>query len=193
VIKKLSHAITSSKSMQAVTLHTNHGDLKLELYCEEAPKTSENFLALCASSYYDDTTFHRHIPGFMIQGGDPTGTGQGGRSIYNTPSGKFADEIVQGLSHNKAGVVSMANSGPNTNGVRLSPVLDIFPCLLGILRQQGDPWATLICVDVPIVASADDLDVLSFRTTSIVVLLTLGNPALTIRFKDNMTSKNLER
>ena len=52
----------------------------------------------------------------MIQGGDPTGTGQGGRSIYDTPSGKFEDEIAQGLSHNKAGTVSMANSGPHTNG-----------------------------------------------------------------------------
>jgi hypothetical protein len=105
--------------MQAVTLHTSHGDLKLELYCEEAPRTCENFLALCASDYYNGTVFHRHIPGFMLQGGDPTGTGQGGRSIYDTPSGKFADEIVAGLSHDRAGVVSMANSGPNTNGVHL--------------------------------------------------------------------------
>lgn len=105
-----------SPPAQAVTLHTSQGDLKLELYCEEAPKTCENFLALCASSYYDATIFHRHIPGFMLQGGDPTGSGQGGRSIYDTPSGKFADEIVSGLSHDRAGIVSMANSGPNTNG-----------------------------------------------------------------------------
>ena len=59
--------------MQAVTLHTNLGDVKLEVYCEEVPRTAENFLALCASGYYNGTVFHRNIRGFMIQGGDPTG------------------------------------------------------------------------------------------------------------------------
>lgn len=59
--------------MQAVTLHTNLGDLKLEVYCEEVPRAAENFLALCASGYYNGTIFHRNIRGFMIQGGDPTG------------------------------------------------------------------------------------------------------------------------
>ena len=60
-------------SVQAVTLHTDLGDLKLELFCENCPKTCENFLALCASDYYNSTVFHRNIPKFMIQGGDPTG------------------------------------------------------------------------------------------------------------------------
>lgn len=100
----------------SVTLHTNVGDLKIELFCEQAPRASENFLALCASGYYDNVHFHRNIKGFMIQGGDPTGTGKGGRSIYPTPNGKFPDEIVDALKHNKRGIVSMANSGPNTNG-----------------------------------------------------------------------------
>lgn len=100
----------------SVTIHTNYGDLKLELYCEQVPRTSENFLALCASGYYDGTIFHRNIRGFMIQGGDPTGTGKGGNSIFNTPTGKFPDEIVDSLKHSKRGVVSMANSGPNSNG-----------------------------------------------------------------------------
>ena len=59
--------------MQAVTLHTSLGDLKAEIFCEEVPRTAENFLALCASGYYDGTLFHRNIRGFMIQGGDPTG------------------------------------------------------------------------------------------------------------------------
>jgi len=102
--------------MQSVTLHTNLGDLKIELFCEEAPKTTTNFLALCASNHYDGTTFHRNIRGFMIQGGDPTGTGKGGKSIYDSPNGKFEDEIVDSLTHYKRGICSMANSGPNTNG-----------------------------------------------------------------------------
>ncbi|PNH03678.1 Peptidyl-prolyl cis-trans isomerase-like 3, partial [Tetrabaena socialis] len=71
---------------------------------------------LAASGYYEGVHFHRNIKGFMIQGGDPTGTGKGGRSIYPTPSGKFPDEIVESLKHAKRGMVSMANSGPNTNG-----------------------------------------------------------------------------
>ena len=102
--------------MQSVTLHTTLGDLKLEIYCDEVPRTATNFLALCGSGYYDKTIFHRNIKGFMIQGGDPTGTGKGGASIYNTPNGKFPDEIVETLKHSRRGIVSMANSGPNSNG-----------------------------------------------------------------------------
>ncbi|XP_071801796.1 peptidyl-prolyl cis-trans isomerase-like 3 isoform X3 [Asterias amurensis] len=97
----------------AVTLHTDVGDLKIELFCEQAPKASENFLALCASGYYDNTLIHRNIKGFMVQMGDPLGTGKGGTSIWNR---KFEDEIVDNLKHNIRGVVSMANNGPNTNG-----------------------------------------------------------------------------
>eukprot|EP00112_Aurelia_sp_Birch-Aquarium-sp1_P013679 Seg2913.1 transcript_id=Seg2913.1/GoldUCD/mRNA.D3Y31 product="Peptidyl-prolyl cis-trans isomerase-like 3" protein_id=Seg2913.1/GoldUCD/D3Y31 len=97
----------------AVTLHTDLGDMKVELFCDEAPKTSENFLALCASGYYNGCLFHRNIKGFMIQTGDPSGTGKGGKSIWGK---KFEDEIVPHLKHNARGVISMANSGPNTNG-----------------------------------------------------------------------------
>ncbi|MEW5316615.1 MAG: hypothetical protein WDW38_007976 [Sanguina aurantia] len=100
----------------SVTLHTSLGDVKLELFCEQAPKTTENFLALCGSGFYNSTIFHRNIKGFMIQGGDPTGTGKGGRSIFNTASGKFADEIGDLHKHSKRGMLSMANKGPNTNG-----------------------------------------------------------------------------
>lgn len=99
----------------SVTLHTNLGDLKIELFCEQTPRAAENFLALCGSGYYDNVNFHRNIKGFMIQGGDPSGTGKGGKSIYPTPNGKFPDEIVDSLKHNKRGILSMANSGPNTN------------------------------------------------------------------------------
>ncbi|KAI3504340.1 hypothetical protein L1887_32933 [Cichorium endivia] len=97
----------------SVTLHTNLGDIKCEIACDEVPKASENFLALCASGYYDGTIFHRNIKGFMIQGGDPTGTGKGGTSIWGK---KFNDEIRESLKHNARGMLSMANSGPNTNG-----------------------------------------------------------------------------
>lgn len=97
----------------SVTLHTDLGDLKVEVFCEGVPKTAENFLALCASDYYVSTAFHRNIAGFMAQGGDPTGKGKGGESIYG---GTFEDEIRHTLRHNARGIVSMANRGPNTNG-----------------------------------------------------------------------------
>ncbi|KAK7206031.1 peptidyl-prolyl cis-trans isomerase-like 3 [Myxozyma melibiosi] len=97
----------------SVTLHTDLGDIKIELFCSSVPKTCENFLAHCALGTYDNTKIHRNIPGFMVQMGDPTGTGKGGESIWG---GKFEDEIRPGLRHNARGVVSMANSGPNTNG-----------------------------------------------------------------------------
>ncbi|KAK9473989.1 peptidyl-prolyl cis-trans isomerase-like 3 [Dipodascopsis tothii] len=97
----------------SVTLHTDLGDIKIEVFCSAVPKTAENFLALCASGTYDDTLIHRNIKGFMVQMGDPTGTGKGGESIWG---GKFEDEIKPALRHNARGIVSMANSGPNTNG-----------------------------------------------------------------------------
>ena len=97
----------------SITLHTNFGNIKIELYCDLTPITCKNFLALCAKGYYDGSKFHRNIKGFILQGGDPTGTGKGGESIY----GKyFNDEFAKELSHDKRGIVSMANSGPNTSG-----------------------------------------------------------------------------
>ncbi len=79
----------------------------------DASGRAQNFLALCASGYYDGTVFHRNIKGFIVQGGDPTGTGRGGESIWKAP---FPDEIQPHLAHTKRGIVSMANSGPGTNG-----------------------------------------------------------------------------
>ncbi|XP_066919767.1 peptidyl-prolyl cis-trans isomerase-like 3 [Clytia hemisphaerica] len=96
----------------AVTITTDYGDMKIELFCEDTPKTCENFLALCASGYYNGCSFHRNIKGFMVQTGDPSGSGKGGKSIWG---GKFEDEIVPHLKHNARGILSMANSGPNTN------------------------------------------------------------------------------
>uniref|UniRef100_H2N040 RING-type E3 ubiquitin-protein ligase PPIL2 n=1 Tax=Oryzias latipes TaxID=8090 RepID=H2N040_ORYLA len=95
-----------------VRLHTNLGDLNLELHCDKVPKAGENFIRLCKKGYYDGTAFHRSIRNFMIQGGDPTGTGTGGESFWGKP---FKDEFRPNLSHAGRGVLSMANSGPNTN------------------------------------------------------------------------------
>ncbi|XP_017781214.1 PREDICTED: peptidyl-prolyl cis-trans isomerase-like 3 [Nicrophorus vespilloides] len=97
----------------SVTIHTDLGNMKVELYCEACPKTCENFLALCASDYYNGCLFHRNIKGFIVQTGDPTGTGKGGTSIWGK---KFEDEFKDELKHNERGMVCMANNGPNTNG-----------------------------------------------------------------------------
>jgi len=99
----------------SVTLHTSLGDIKVEVFCDQVPLAAENFLGLCASGKYDNTVFHRNIKGFMIQGGDPTGTGRGGESIWKK---KFKDEFVPTITHNARGIVSMANSGPDTNSAQ---------------------------------------------------------------------------
>src|SRR3954449_11252621 len=98
-------------------IKTNKGTIKFELLEQDAPKTTENFRLLAEKGYYDGVVFHRVIKGFMIQGGDPTGTGRGGESAWG---GRFADEIKTGSEvykrGYKAGTVAMANAGPNTNG-----------------------------------------------------------------------------
>lgn len=93
-------------------IKTNKGDISIALFPEHAPKTVKNFVELAKKGYYDGVIFHRVIPDFMIQGGDPTGTGMGGESIYGE---KFEDEFSQEL-FNIRGALSMANAGPNTNG-----------------------------------------------------------------------------
>ncbi|KAF2153018.1 peptidyl-prolyl cis-trans isomerase-like 1 [Myriangium duriaei CBS 260.36] len=113
---------------QNVLLETSLGNITLELYTEHCPRTVKNFTTLASRGYYDGTIFHRIIPSFMIQGGDPTGTGRGGASIYGE---KFEDEISPGLKHTGAGVLSMANSGPNTNGSQFFITLAPTPWLDG--------------------------------------------------------------
>lgn len=95
-----------------VTLHTSMGDISIRMFPEQAPKTVENFTTHIANGYYNGIIFHRVINGFMIQGGDPTGTGCGGESIWG---GSFKDEFSPAL-HNLRGALSMANAGPGTNG-----------------------------------------------------------------------------
>jgi cyclophilin family peptidyl-prolyl cis-trans isomerase len=91
-------------------METDKGTMVIELFPEKTPKTVNNFVFLAREGYYDGVIFHRVINDFMVQGGDPTGTGMGG------PGYKFADEFHPGLKHDKKGVLSMANAGPGTNG-----------------------------------------------------------------------------
>ncbi|KAI1929775.1 Peptidyl-prolyl cis-trans isomerase-like 1 [Ophidiomyces ophidiicola] len=104
------------------------GSIVVELYNDHAPKTCKNFSTLAQRGYYNNVVFHRIIPSFMIQTGDPTGTGRGGDSIYGE---KFEDEINPSLKHTGAGVLSMANSGPNTNGSQFFITLAPTPWLDG--------------------------------------------------------------
>jgi len=94
-------------------IETNMGTIEIELFEKATPKTVKNFVGHAEKGYYDGIVFHRVIDNFMIQGGDPTGTGRGGESIYGEP---FEDEIVDTLRHTGPGILSMANRGPNTNG-----------------------------------------------------------------------------
>lgn len=110
-MKFLQHELQTVKGPKA-TIHTNRGDIEIQLFEEEAPKTVKNFVELSKKGYYDGIIFHRVIPEFMIQGGDPTGTGMGGESIYGQA---FEDEFSENL-FNLRGALSMANAGPNTNG-----------------------------------------------------------------------------
>ncbi|RKP10406.1 cyclophilin-like domain-containing protein [Thamnocephalis sphaerospora] len=95
-----------------VVLHTTVGDLDMELWCKEAPKACRNFIQLCLEGYYEDVIFHRVVPDFIVQGGDPTGTGMGGESIYGEP---FADEYHSRLRFTRRGLVGMASAERNDN------------------------------------------------------------------------------
>ena len=92
------------------TFRTEKGDIVVQLFADKVPNTVNNFVFLARDGFYDNTTFHRVIGGFMAQAGDPTGTGRGG------PGYRFADEFHPNLRHDKPGILSMANAGPNTNG-----------------------------------------------------------------------------
>ena len=107
--------------MSSATLHTNQGDIAVELFDDDAPKTVDNFVSLARKGFYDGVIFHRVIPDFMIQGGDPTGTGSGG------PGYQFEDE--QNDHGVERGVLAMANAGPNTNGSQFF-----------IVTTEAAPW-----------------------------------------------------
>ena len=96
-----------------VCIETNKGTIEIKLFPDVAPKACENFLTHIEKHYYDGIIFHRVIKGFMIQGGDPTGTGAGGKSIWGKP---FSDELRADIAFDKPGLLAMANAGPNSNG-----------------------------------------------------------------------------
>ena len=114
-----------AESNPTALIETTKGKIVIELYKDKVPKTTENFITLAKKGFYNGIIFHRVIPGFMIQTGDPTGTGRGG------PGYTFPDEFVSDLKHDSVGVVSMANSGPNTNGSQFFITLAPTPWLDG--------------------------------------------------------------
>lgn len=135
-----------SENNTRVTIETTQGTVTIELYDELAPETVANFLKLTNKGFYDGIIFHRVIPGFMVQTGDPTGTGMGG------PGYSFADEFNPALKHDKPGILSMANSGPNTNGsqffitVAETPWLDRRHAVFGEVVEGMDVVKKIVSV-----------------------------------------------
>jgi len=139
-----------------ITIKTNKGDIDLTIFASKVPLTAANFLNLASKGYYNGLTFHRVIPDFMVQGGDPTGTGRGG------PGYKFEDEFNPALRHSKPGILSMANAGPGTNGSQFfithvpTPWLDGKHSIFGEVTkgqtvvnaiQQGDKIDSIVIHD----------------------------------------------
>ncbi|MBD3410227.1 MAG: peptidylprolyl isomerase [Ignavibacteriales bacterium] len=121
-------AFGQTDSITVAVVETNVGTFEIQLFDEATPKTAENFAGLAKKGYFDGVIFHRVIKGFVIQGGDPTGKGSGGESLWGGP---FEDEFVDTLRHDSAGVVSMANAGPNTNTSQFFITLGPAPWLDG--------------------------------------------------------------
>ena len=128
----------TNEGIVKIKIQTTLGEIDADLFKKDAPKTVENFVSLAKKNFYDGIIFHRVIPGFMIQTGDPTGTGRGG------PNYTFADEFSPNLRHDKPGVLSMANSGPDTNGSQFfitdapTPWLDDHHSVFGVVTQGMD-------------------------------------------------------
>jgi cyclophilin family peptidyl-prolyl cis-trans isomerase len=126
------------KKKYTATLKTDNGDIVVRLFVDKVPRTVNNFVFLARQGFYDNTIFHRIIADFMVQGGDPTGTGMGG------PGYRFADEFDPSLRHDKPGVLSMANAGANTNGSQFfithvpTPWLDNKHSIFGQVTQGID-------------------------------------------------------
>ena len=133
--------------MRAI-IKTTKGDIELDLYADRTPVTVANFVNLAQRGYYDGVTFHRVIPNFMVQGGDPTGSGAGG------PGYRFEDEFDPGLRHDSAGILSMANAGPGTNGSQFfithlpTPHLDGHHTVFGKVTSGQDVVDSIVQGDV---------------------------------------------
>jgi len=140
--------VEKSKEMKTmkIEMKTSMGTIKADLYPEEAPKTVENFVTLAKKGFFEGIIFHRVIPGFMVQTGDPTGTGMGG------PGYSFKDEFSKNLRHTEPGMFSMANSGPNTNGsqffitVAATPWLDNKHSIFGKVTEGMDVVEKIVSV-----------------------------------------------
>jgi cyclophilin family peptidyl-prolyl cis-trans isomerase len=134
--------IDSTKKYTAV-FDTDLGEFKIELFADKVPTTVNNFVFLAKEGFYTNTIFHRVIDDFMVQGGDPTGTGRGG------PGYRFADEFDSSLKHDKRGILSMANAGPNTNGSQFfithgpTPWLDGKHAVFGQLIDGEDVFMSI--------------------------------------------------
>lgn len=127
--KKVTELLKLNENEKLIaTVNTNVGSFEIELFVAQVPKTVENFVGLATDGKYNGVIFHRVIANFMIQGGDPTGTGRGGESYWG---GKFADEFDASLKHTKPGMLSMANAGPDTNGSQFFITLVPTPWLDG--------------------------------------------------------------
>ena len=125
--------VIDPKKKYVATFKTDHGDIRINLFADRAPKTVNNFVFLAREGYYDGTTFHRVIDNFMVQGGDPTGTGRGG------PGYQFADEQgALAMKHDGPGTLSMANAGPNTNGSQFFITHTATPWLDGVFGKVAD-------------------------------------------------------
>lgn len=109
----ISNNESEKAQLLTVEIETTQGPITLQLFPHVAPKACENFIGHVESGYYNNVLFHRIIPGFMVQGGDPAGSGVNGKSIWGKP---FEDEFAEGVAFDKPGILAMANSGPNTNG-----------------------------------------------------------------------------
>ncbi|MBI5208272.1 MAG: peptidylprolyl isomerase [Candidatus Firestonebacteria bacterium] len=130
-----------SAADKIVVLETTQGKIEIKLMPDIAPKACENFTKLIEKGYYNGLIFHRVIKQFMIQGGDPTGTGRGGNSIWNKP---FEDEVTPKVKFNEPGILAMANAGPNTNGSQFfittveTPWLDMHHTIFGKVTSGYD-------------------------------------------------------
>lgn len=174
-------SINPSKDYVA-TLATEKGKMSIKLFAKEVPNTVNNFVHLSRTGFYDGVTFHRVLPGFMAQSGDPTGTGMGG------PGYKFADEFHPELRHSGPGVLSMANSGQNTNGSQFFITFVATPSLDGLnpdgsAKDCANPYVSCHAVFGKVVEGMDVLGAISLRDPSTAT--TLGDVILTIDISED--------
>jgi peptidyl-prolyl cis-trans isomerase SDCCAG10 len=158
-----------------VVLNTTSGDLTIELFAKQTPLASRNFLQHCLDGYYNNTVFHRLVPGFIIQGGDPTGSGHGGISALDDGEA-FQDEIHSRLKFNRRGLLGMANEGPNSNGSQFFFTLDATPELQGkntmFGRIEGDTIYNLMkMADAELTEEGSDRPLYPTKVTGAEILV----------------------